>query len=327
MNNYLKNKKAFISGLGSMGRRHLKGLIKLGCKVESYDPNNKMFEIAKSELKKENLNLENLNKVEKPTNHYDFAIFSETASSRFKNFQIFTNISNSKKILLEKPLSSDPSEINAFLNIAKNKNLEKHIEVNLVRRSWPHIKKIFQYCKTEEEFIMTINGGAIGLGCNGIHFIDNFIFFSNNEMPSVKWVELSKTLIESGRGKDFYDFGANFVISTSNGKLLSSITANSSTNVILTIKGKHFIINVNYGNLTWNVMERLSDLNIPMYRYGANYKTVENGKINIPTNDSFIESWTGGDLKLPDLKVAILSHKCIEEILVAGGENPPYKFT
>ena len=177
MNRFLKNKKAFISGLGSMGRRHLKGLIKLGCQVEAYDPNHKMFEIAKSELKKENLNFENLNKVDKPAVDYDFAIFSETASSRFKNFKLFTNISNSKKILLEKPLSSDPRETKAFLDIAKNKNIENHIEVNFTRRSWPHIKQISEYCKDEEEFIMTINGGAIGLGCNGIHYIDNFIFF------------------------------------------------------------------------------------------------------------------------------------------------------
>ena len=320
-------KKAYISGLGSMGRRHLKGLIKIGCKVEAYDPNETVFDIAKSELKRESLNLENLIKVDRPSENYDFAFFSETASSRFQNFKLFTDKSYAKKILLEKPLSSNPQEINSYLNIAKNKNIDKQIEVNFIRRSWPHIKKIFDYFKNEKEFIMTINGGAIGLGCNGIHFIDNFIFFSNNDAPAVKWVDLSENLIESGRGKEFYDFGANFVITSSKGKLLSSITANSSSNVILTIKGKHFIITVNYGNLTWNIMERRCSLDVPMYRYGLNYETVENGIFDIPNNDTFIKNWTQDNLKLPDLEIANLSHKCIEEILVNGGINPPYRFT
>ena len=327
MNKYLKNKKAFISGLGSMGRKHLKGMIRLGCYVEGNDPNKKMFEIAKNELKKEKLDFENLSRVDYPSEMYDFAIFSETASSRLTNFELFTNKSYAKKILLEKPLSSNPNEIEAYLNIAKNYKIEKQIEVNMIRRSWPHIKKILDYCKNEKEFVMTINGGAIGLGCNGIHFIDNFILFSNNEMPIVNWADISQKFIESGRGKEFYDYGANFVLSSSKGKMLSSITANSSSNVVLTIKGKHFLITVNYGNLTWNIMERRRNLNIPLYKYGSHYKTVKNGTFNIPTIDTFIENWTQNKLKLPNLKIANLSHKCIENILVSCGINPPYSFT
>ena len=74
-------------------------------------------------------------------------------------------------------------------------------------------------------------------------------------------------------------------------------------------------------------MERRSGLDVPMYRYGLNYETVENGTFDIPNNDTFIENWTHDNIKLPDLETANISHKCIEDILVCGGINPPYRFT
>ena len=54
---------------------------------------------------------------------------------------------------------------------------------------------------------MMLNGGAIGLGCNGIHYLDKFILFSGNEMPNIKWVNLSNEIIKSGRGNHFFDYG------------------------------------------------------------------------------------------------------------------------
>lgn len=325
--NFLKNKKAYLSGLGSMGRKHLKGLIKLGCIVEIYDKKNNFFDIVKNELKEEGLNYKNIINVEYPSGKYDFAIFSETAPSRLKNFQCFLEKSYAKKILLEKPLSPDPSEFNFFLKLAKENKIEKQVNVNFIRRTWPHIKKIFEYCSREHEFTMTVNGGAIGLGCNGIHYIDNFIFFSNNQIPKVKWVKISDVIVKSGRGEEFSDFGGNFILETSKGTLMASISSNSSTNVVMSIKGKHFMITVDYENFSWKIARRKSNINLPLYRYGAEYETIENGMISIPSIDNFIEDWTRGNISLPDLKTSIMSHRCLENILLNGGIKPPYRFT
>ena len=115
MTNILQNKKAYLSGLGSMGKRHLKGLIKLGCVVETYDLKKNLFDLVKSELKEEGLNYKNIINVEYPCGKYDYAIFAETAPSRLENFQYFVRKSYAKKILLEKPLSPDPNDFNNFL--------------------------------------------------------------------------------------------------------------------------------------------------------------------------------------------------------------------
>ena len=327
MNIILKNKKAYISALGLMGRRHLKALIKIGCIVEAYDPNVDVFELAKSELKKEGLNYKNFLQVTKPYGKYDFAIFAETALSRFNNFKYFLENAQADKILLEKPLSSNPSEFHSFLKLAREKHVEQIIQVNLVRRSWPHIKKINEYCKNEEEFVMTVNGGAIGLGCNGIHFIDNFVLFSGNERPTLKWVKLSKDIVESGRGKQFHDFGGNFIAESTRGTFLASMTANSSANVVMTVKGKNFMIQVDYNTLSWKILKRNSNIDLPLYRYGSEYKIIEDGIFKLPSVDYLIEGWTKGNINLPDLETSLLSHELLETILVSGGANPPYSFT
>ena len=43
--------------------------------------------------------------------------------------------------------------------------------------------------------------------------------------------------------------------------------------------------------------------------------------------DNFIEDWTRGNISLPDLKTSIMSHRCLENILLTGGIRPPYRFT
>jgi hypothetical protein len=327
MNSIVKRKKAYLSALGTMGRKHLKALIKVGCLVEACDPNIDAFDIAKSELIQAGLDYKKFVRVEKPCGRYDFAIFSETASSRLNNFKYFLDNAFAHKILLEKPLSANPSEFEVFIELAEEKGVEDRIQVNLVRRLWDHITIINEYCKNEDDFVMTINGGAIGLGCNGIHYLDNFILFSDNEMPVVKWVKLSKNLVKSGRGKQFYDYGGNFVIETSKGTLMASITANSSSNILMTLKGKHFMIIVDYNNFSWKILRRKDNVDLPLYRYGAEYENIKNGKFELPTADFLTEQWTKGAVELPSLKKSLLSHKIIENILTAGGIEPPYNFT
>ena len=39
----------------------------------------------------------------------------------------------------------------------------KKIQVNLIRRQWPHIKTIKEFCDKEEDFTLTVNGGSLGL--------------------------------------------------------------------------------------------------------------------------------------------------------------------
>ena len=130
--------------------------------------------------------------VNRPAYNYRIAIFSETADIRFKNFSNFLSQSNAKKILLEKPSTSNPKELALYLKVSKKFNLLDKVFVNLGQRTWKHINSIADYCKGEEEIVMTINCGAMGLGCIGIHYIDNFIYTTGELKTRLSWSKLFK---------------------------------------------------------------------------------------------------------------------------------------
>ena len=87
------------------------------------------------------------------------------------------------------------------------------------------------------------------------------------------------------------------------------------------------MITIDYQNSLWKIMKRKNNIEIPFYRYGAEYELLESGIIEIPTIDTFIENWTKGTIDLPGLDTALLSHTLIENILTSGGIKPPYSFT
>ena len=172
-----------------------------------------------------------------------------------------------------------------------------------------------------------LNGGAIGLGCNGIHYLDKFILFSGNEMPNIKWVNLSNEIIKSGRGNHFFDYGGDFILNTSRGILIASLSSNSSANVNMSIKGKHFLINVDYTNNTYQMSQRILGSRLPLYRYGADYKLIKNINFEMLNIKKIIKNLIEGTTTLPNLELAIKSHTLLDKILRRGGIKPPYSYT
>jgi len=174
---------------------------------------------------------------------------------------------------------------------------------------------------------MTLNGGAIGLGCNGIHYLDTFLYLAGDEKPAVRWATLSSEFVRSGRGNQFEDFGGDFVLEGSRGRLLASLAADSSAGVVMTVRGEHFMAQVDYGDMQWKFARRKPESTLPFYRYGADYEIVEQGRLEIPAMDAVTEAWALGRIDLPVLEQALVTHRLLDEILRVGGAHPPYRFT
>ncbi len=147
-----------------------------------------------------------------PVGQFDVAVFAETTSHRLQNFRTFLEQGTARRILLEKPMSAVPCEVREFHAVALAHGVDGITQVNFGRRHWPHLHKLAEYCGEEARFSVTLNGGAIGLGCMGIHYLDTFLALSRDEVPEVAWAELSKTMVASGRGTQFADFGGDFVL-------------------------------------------------------------------------------------------------------------------
>lgn len=318
---------AFVSALGGMGRRHVKGLVRAGFDVVAVDPNPAVLDVARRELQEAGLDSGKLSMVDRPTGRFGVAVFAETTPDRLANFNQFLDIASAGRIFLEKPLAADPAEYDRFLDVARGHGVADVTQVNFIRRTWPHVQHLADMCSREKQFAMTLNGGAIGLGCMGIHYLDTFLCLSGDEMPAVRWAILSDETVKSGRGPQFEDFGGDFVLEGPRGRLLASLSAGSSANVVMTVRGEHFMAQVDYNEMQWKISRRNADSTMSFYRYGADYEIVEQGRLEIPAMDAVTESWALGKIDLPVLEQALVTHRLLDEILRTGGAHPPYRFT
>ena len=319
--------RAFVSAMGAMGRRHAKGLIRAGFDVITVDPNPAVLDIARRELHEAGLDSRKLRMVDNLTGGFVVALFTETTPDRLANFSRFLEAASADRILLEKPLSANPAEYDQFLKIARTHGVAKITQVNFIRRTWPHLQTLADMCSREKQFSMTLNGGAGGLGCNGIHYLDAFLFLSGEEIPSIRWVALSQNMIASGRGQQFEDFGGDFVLEGLRGRLLASLSADSSAGVVMTVCGEHFMAQMDYVTRQWKVIRRKLESALPYYRYGADYEVIEQGRLKILEMDAVTEAWALGKIQLPLLEQALGAHRLLARVLRAGGAIAPYRFT
>ena len=95
----------------------------------------------------------------------------------------------------------------------------------------------------------------------------------------------------------------------------------------MTVRGAHFMAQVDYTDMQWKLAQRKPDSALPNYRYGADYQLVEQGRIEVPAMDLVTESWALGRLQLLPLDQALETHRLLDAVLRAGGARPPYHFT
>jgi predicted dehydrogenase len=311
-----------------MGRRHLRGLVRAGFDVIASDPDPAAFGVARQELASAGLPVDRFRAAANgPHGRFDVAVFSETAPPRLDNFRRFLSAARADRVLLEKPLSADPSAFDAFVSLARDYDLSGAVQVNLGRRAWPHIKTLAQLCASERRFAVTVTAGAIGLGSTGIHLLDTFLFLAGEERPQVVWASLSEDAVGSGRGAQFRDYGAEFVLRGSRGTLLASLEAGSSANVVMVVRGAHFVALMDYTDMRWKFSRRRPESTLPNYRYGTDYEVIEEGPLSIVPMDVLTEQWALGRVQLPPVDQACVVHRLLADILLAAGARPPYSFT
>jgi len=309
-----------------MGRRHLRGLVRAGFRVYGADPSAASVQNARDELARAGLPDKNLIVIDQvPTEEFDVAIFAETAARRLDNARGFSKVARASRILLEKPLAADPAAVEAF--VALFGAMGDSVQVNFARRAWPLVERLRVFCHASQRFDMTVNGGAFGFGCNGIHYLDLFLHFSSTDHATVALAQLSAVPVMSGRGVEYQDFGGRFVVETPRSSLACVGEPTSSAPVCLTIRGDHFSAWIDEQDLLWRLVARDPASRLPNYRSGADYAIQADGLAVVPSLDSVTERWARGDVQMPSLGTALASHRLLHEVLHAGGAAPPYRYT
>ena len=72
------------------------------------------------------------------------------------------------------------------------------------------MKRPIEFATTQPNINFT--GGALGIGANGIHYLDLLFFLYNAKKAKIAYATIEPETIESGRGSSFKDFGGLIVL-------------------------------------------------------------------------------------------------------------------
>ncbi len=312
-----------LIGAGRMGLRHLRGVAKEADEISIVYHHRNIDKEVRQVLDeceyKGSLNV--VSSIEMAAglgNKFDAAILSATAEKRVKRFEkvIALDIDH---ILLEKPIEQSRENVLKIQTLANQANSD--IRCNNVFREQP----IFEdFCNTNSITQMTVNAGAIGLGCGGIHWIDLALYLSGEKSGQFVCGKLDQLLISSGRGEQFKDFGGYGLFEFGNGSTLYlQVGAESSSSVVCVITQGHQQLVIDpLGSMS--IHRRKEGVNHPNYLYGQDYVTRQvSNFFNIDASVQtrlWLQHVKGGrSSKLPTLKEAVSGHELLFDLLETNG--------
>lgn len=311
-----------------MGRRHLAGLVTRGYAVDAVDPSEAAHTAARAELERRGIDQGLLTFVDGAQGDYAVAAFSEHADRRFANVTNFLDKAKAAKILLEKPLSSDPVEIERLAALLSSHGVDhRNVAANLVRRAWPSSRQLRKLADASDHIAVTVNGGAYGLGTNGIHHLDYFLFLTGRQDAKVCYAHLFDLPILSGRGERFRDFGGHYLVENDRGSMMGCCLPASSSAPVMTIVGQHFTAIIDERTLDWTLTVRKPDSTAAVYRCGFDYVPTASGEMKYLAMDTTTGLWADGEIALPNFSEATAAHDLLHAVLQAGGAPGPYRYT
>ncbi|WP_413613342.1 hypothetical protein [Bdellovibrio sp. HCB-110] len=324
--------KVFISSLGVMGRRHFSGALLAAAEIIAFDPSDASIEKARETLHKPEFKDAKVEFVKSlPVGkEYDVAIFSETADYRKDNFLNFLETNKVKRVLLEKPIVRSEKDLAEIFSRCKELIASGvTVNVNFPRRSWPFYQALKNELKNEKFIEMTLNGGAVGLGCNGIHYLDTFSFLTSESAEPLKilFSQVTDVLVGSGRGERFKDYGGKFLVAKGSNSFFLTINPESTATPILTIKGNNKTLWIDENNYTYRKWTKEAGFEKPNYLYGQDYKITSEGSVEYRDLISLTKGWLQGEISLPTLAEAQESHLALFELLKSAKVQEPYLFT
>lgn len=312
--------KILIVGAGRMGIRHLQGVLSVNTveKVTILDINPVALQNAVDAVKNDNRLQTALISAYQPQPH-DVCILASTAKNR-KSLIDLAVACGCKNLMIEKPLGQSYEEVEQLVNYLDTLPLTAVVNLNM--RQYEPVKKLASDLGSVPQLqgnkTITLNTGTLGIGCNGIHYLDKVFFILNADRAEIVAAEIEDTLIPSGRGKEFCDFGGWAVMKfyrgeTYIGRLLISMSSTSTVFGGWEIVAPYGRIVIDEIATTRNTILRKEESEMPLNRYGADYLPPVTEKYEAPflgdLTAAWIHSLLNGENALPEVKESLKAHK------------------
>jgi predicted dehydrogenase len=320
--------RALIIGAGRMGVRHGIGLDAAGItEICLADISDNALVAAKEQIDKLSVkaafSYHLIENNEFPDRSFDLAVVASTASDRFGSCEKLLE-KGIRYFLLEKPLAQSYEDV---LKLEKlfARYPDVSVSVNMNKRLQPLFTELKKDLNTipqlKGEKTISINMGAIGIGANGIHYIDLLFFLFDAKKIEIVAGDVEDTLISSGRGGQFTDFGGWCLFKLYDGpgnylgKVFLSISPVSSAfgawDIVCT-SGRisiHELDKVRYD------MFRKEDSQLPVYRYAIDYLPKEQKNLTVTPLEHMTTRWAqslSANIRLlPTITESLPSHELL----------------
>lgn len=309
-----------IIGAGRMGVRHLQGVLNTkDCeRVMMLDINPEAL-VSAAKAVKYDPRLSTCLVSEFQAEAMDVCIIASTAKNRRPLIDLAVRC-GCQWLMIEKPLGQSLKEVEDL--IAYTATLPLTTVVNLNMRLYEPVRKLKADLTTlpqmQGDKTFTLNTGTLGIGCNGIHFLDEVFFLLDADHAEIVAAEIDDRLIPSGRGGDFCDFGGWAVIKFYKGveycgKLMISMAADSPVFGGWEIVAPYARIVIDEIAATRRTLLRRIDSTMPLYRYAADFEEQPVEKYEAPFLGDLTTQWINGLSKginlLPELSESLKAHK------------------
>ena len=318
-----------------MGQRHLIGALESSFISEIWicdilnDALNSAKENVKPLLKDKRVQFLTNSEIDFKKCEFDIVILSSTADDRIGLLNEIT-LANPKYVLIEKPLGQSLELVSDLIDYCNTKSRIKFF-VNLNMRLYPGFKELKQNIKSLDQMSgiisVSLNTGTIGIGANGIHYLDLLFFLFDADNYKVMYAEVDEETIPSGRGSNFLDFGGAIYLKLfSKNKIVAkvyfSLSSSSTSFGIWEFLGDN-------ARITINELEQIKILNLrnpkstlPKNRYAADYLKPEMEPFISPNlsllTTEWIESIATNKESLPNISESLISHEVLFEWLNAS---------
>lgn len=312
--------KVLIIGAGRMGIRHLEGALSV-TEVESItilDINPLALETARKASNNDPRLQTSLFSDYTPSPQ-DVCIIASTAKNRKPLIELAVEC-GCKNLMIEKPLGQSYNEVQEL--VVYLDTLPLTTVVNLNMRQYESVKKLAHdlatYPQAQGPKTITLNTGSLGIGCNGIHCLDEMFFILDANRAEIVAAEVEDTIIPSGRGADFCDFGGWAIIKFYSdeqykGRVLVSMASTSTAFGGWEIIAPFARIVIDEIAATRTTILRKADSSMPMSRYGADFEAPVVEKYEAPFLGDLTAAWIkgliNGENELPLVKESLKAHK------------------
>jgi len=177
-------KKIVIIGAGQLGSRHLQGLAKSGqeISIEVVEPFETSRDTAKQRYEEieKNPKITDINfyeSIDQLSSTLDVVIIATNSDVRSKIVKELLSKKKVNNLILEKVLFQTVDEYSEIKKLL-DETLTK-CWVNHPRRMFPFYQKLREEIKGCKQINYSVEGGAWGLACNSLHFLDHLSYLSD----------------------------------------------------------------------------------------------------------------------------------------------------